>query len=86
MSSIGIVGAGAMGSGFAERLLAGGHRVDVWNRTPAALEPLVALGAIAAPTPAEVAARSDFVITIAFSMLRLSCLDAGCCRITLSAN
>jgi 3-hydroxyisobutyrate dehydrogenase-like beta-hydroxyacid dehydrogenase len=47
MSAVGIVRAGAIGSGLAERLLACGHRVRVWNRTREALEPLVALGAAA---------------------------------------
>jgi 3-hydroxyisobutyrate dehydrogenase len=63
MSRVGIVGAGAMGSAFTERLLACGHRVRIWNRTRAAIDPLVGLGAAAAHSPAEVAADSDFVIT-----------------------
>lgn len=77
MSAVGIVGAGAMGSGFAERLLACGHRVCVWNRTRAALEPLVALGADAAHSPAEVAADSDFVITIVRDAVALAAVTGG---------
>jgi 3-hydroxyisobutyrate dehydrogenase-like beta-hydroxyacid dehydrogenase len=77
MSAVGIVGAGAMGSGFTERLLACGHQVRVWNRTRSALEPLVTLGAIAAPTPAEVAARSEFVITIVSDPVALRAVSDG---------
>jgi 3-hydroxyisobutyrate dehydrogenase-like beta-hydroxyacid dehydrogenase len=42
---IGVIGLGLMGTALAERLLAEGYRVAVWNRTPAKAEPLVAQGA-----------------------------------------
>ncbi len=77
MSDVGIIGAGAMGSGCAERLLACGHRVSVWNRTRAALDPLLALGAVAASTPAEVAAASEFVITIVSDPVALRAVSEG---------
>ena len=77
MSNVAIIGAGAMGSGCAERLLAGGHRVHVWNRTRAALEPLLALGAVAAPTPAEAAAAAEFVITIVSDPSALAAVSEG---------
>ena len=77
MSRVGIVGAGAMGRGFAERLLACGHRVRIWNRTRAALDPLVALGAAAAQSPAEVAADSDFVITMVSDAVALHAVSEG---------
>ena len=86
MSGVGIVGAGAMGSGFAERLLACGHRVRVWNRTRAALEPLVALGAAAAPSPADVAAHSDFVITIVRDAAALAAVSEGAQGIAAGAH
>jgi 3-hydroxyisobutyrate dehydrogenase-like beta-hydroxyacid dehydrogenase len=75
-----------MGSGFAERLLACGHRVRVWNRTRAALDPLVALGAIAAQTPAEVAACSDFVITIVSDPVALRAVSEGAEGIAAGAH
>ncbi len=81
-----MVGAGAMGSGFAERLLACGHRLCVWNRTRAALDPLVALGAIAAQTPAEVAACSDFVITIVSDPVALRAVSEGTEGIAAAAH
>lgn len=60
---IGIAGVGRMGGAMAERLLDQGHEVLVWNRTPARVEPLVAKGAVACPTPAALAAEADTVIT-----------------------
>jgi 3-hydroxyisobutyrate dehydrogenase/2-hydroxy-3-oxopropionate reductase len=86
MSGVGIVGAGAMGSAFAERLLACGHRVRVWNRTRAALEPLVVLGAAAAQSPAEVAADSDFVITIVRDAVALAAVTEGAQGIAAGAH
>jgi 3-hydroxyisobutyrate dehydrogenase len=59
---IGYIGLGIMGTAMAQRLLEQGWTVTVWNLEPAALPPLVAAGAIAAATPAAVAAASDIVI------------------------
>jgi len=50
---IGFIGLGQMGSAFAGLLLKAGHSVTVWNRSPEALKPLSAEGAIAAKTPAD---------------------------------
>jgi 3-hydroxyisobutyrate dehydrogenase-like beta-hydroxyacid dehydrogenase len=77
MSRVEIVGAGAMGSSFAERLPACGHRVRAWNRSREALEPLVALGAAAAQSPAEVAADSGAVITIVTDAVALRAGSEG---------
>jgi 3-hydroxyisobutyrate dehydrogenase-like beta-hydroxyacid dehydrogenase len=49
---------------MAARLLARGHEVVVWNRTPERAEPLLAQGARAADTPAEAAAAGDATITM----------------------
>ena len=86
MSRVGIVGVGAMGSGFAERLLAHGHRLLVWNRTRAALDPLVALGAAAAQSPAEVSADSDFVISIVSDSVALRAVSEGAEGIAAGAH
>jgi 3-hydroxyisobutyrate dehydrogenase len=64
MSEIAFLGLGAMGSRMAARLLAAGHRLTVWNRSPAALETLVAQGARAAATPREAASGAEFVIAM----------------------
>ena len=45
---IGIVGLGRMGANMARRLLAGGHRVVVANRSPGPVEELAAEGAVPA--------------------------------------
>lgn len=59
---IGFVGIGIMGSAMAERLLAQGRDLVVWNREPENLETVVGLGAIAADSPAAVAAACDLVM------------------------
>lgn len=50
---VGFIGLGAMGSAMASNLVAAGHQVTVWNRSEAAVEKLVSLGAKAASTPAR---------------------------------
>jgi len=47
------LGTGLLGAGMVENLLNKGETVRIWNRTPAKLAPLVALGAIAAKDPAD---------------------------------
>jgi 3-hydroxyisobutyrate dehydrogenase-like beta-hydroxyacid dehydrogenase len=64
MTTIGVVGLGAMGSRIARRLADAGHELVVWNRDPAKAEALVAAGAVAAATPAEVARRVEALITM----------------------
>ncbi|GAA3109156.1 hypothetical protein GCM10020001_029130 [Nonomuraea salmonea] len=51
-----------MGTALAKSLLAAGHQVTVWNRTPAKADPLVAEGAKQAATPAAAVAASELVI------------------------
>lgn len=48
---IGWIGIGRMGLPMAERLLAAGHEVHVWNRTRSKAEPLVAKGAVLVDQP-----------------------------------
>lgn len=64
MTTLGFLGAGAMGSGIAQRLIDAGHDLVIWNRSPKSIAPLVAAGARPAATPAE-ALKPD----ISFSML-----------------
>ncbi|MFV1850885.1 MAG: NAD(P)-dependent oxidoreductase [Thalassospira sp.] len=61
--TIGFLGAGRMASAMIKRLLAKGYGVKVWNRSIAKLDPLVALGATACTTPADVARGVDIVIS-----------------------
>lgn len=59
---LGFIGLGLMGGAMAERLLARGRGLTVWNLEPERVVPLVAAGAVAASSPAEVAAASDIVL------------------------
>ncbi|WP_428261447.1 NAD(P)-dependent oxidoreductase [Haliangium sp.] len=64
MNEISILGLGAMGSRMAQRLLAAGHAVTVYNRTLARIQPLLDRGATAAATPREAATGADLVIAM----------------------
>ena len=64
VTSIAVLGTGYMGTAIARRLLATGHRVKAWNRTPAKATPLAEEGAGIAPTPAAAVAGADLVITM----------------------
>lgn len=64
MAEVGFVGLGAMGSAVAGRLVEAGHRVTVWNRSPAAAEPLRARGAVVAER-----AEQALALPVSFSML-----------------
>jgi 3-hydroxyisobutyrate dehydrogenase len=59
---IGFIGLGTMGGGMARNLLAKGYALTVWNRSTERLAPLLADGATAAQSPADLAARSDLVM------------------------
>jgi 3-hydroxyisobutyrate dehydrogenase-like beta-hydroxyacid dehydrogenase len=61
--TVGVVGTGLVGTAIAELLLEAGFGVVVWNRTRSKTQGLVAQGARAADTPAEVgtACRRVFV-------------------------
>jgi 3-hydroxyisobutyrate dehydrogenase len=61
---VGVVGLGRMGTAIAKRLREVGHEVIVWNRNPKRAEPLVAAGAVAAATPAELASKAEAIVTI----------------------
>ena len=54
---LGYLGIGLMGEPMVANLLADGHEVTVWNRSPDKTAGLVALGAKAAATPAQAAAH-----------------------------
>jgi len=61
--TVAVVGMGTMGAPMARHLLAAGLAVTVHNRTRAREEPLAALGAGRAASPAEAAADADAVLT-----------------------
>lgn len=59
---IGFLGLGTMGEPMATRLLAAGSDLTVWNRSAPARDRLVALGAQAVATPADVFVVTEVVI------------------------
>jgi 3-hydroxyisobutyrate dehydrogenase len=61
VSTLGWIGLGDIGKPMALRLIAAGHRVIVWGRTPANLRPALEAGATAAASPAELAATCEAV-------------------------
>ena len=62
--TVAILGAGAMGAAFAERLLDEGFAVAVWNRTPGPTATLAQRGATAHPKPDQAVDRADVVVTM----------------------
>ncbi len=64
MAKVGFIGLGIMGEPMCRNVLAKGHDVTVYNRTPAKMGPLVAAGAKAAASLADLVRRSDVTITM----------------------
>ena len=62
MTELTCVGLGLMGSALARALLAAGHKVTVWNRSPGKAEALVGMGAQEARSLAEALAASPIVL------------------------
>jgi 2-hydroxy-3-oxopropionate reductase len=61
---IAFFGIGLMGLPMAKHLLAAGHTLHVWNRTPEKAAPLADLGAVIAATPQAAVAEAEVVITM----------------------
>ena len=62
--TIGFIGLGVMGKPMAKNLIKAGHRLVVHNRSRGAVDEVVAAGATAAASPAEVAKAATVVITM----------------------
>jgi 3-hydroxyisobutyrate dehydrogenase len=60
---IGFIGLGIMGQGMVKNLMEAGFEVNIWNRTPARMDPFCEAGARCCSSPADVAAHSDIIIT-----------------------
>jgi 3-hydroxyisobutyrate dehydrogenase len=61
---IGWIGTGVMGRWMCQHAIAKGYSTTVYNRSASKLQPLLELGAAAAKSPKEVAAKSDIVFAI----------------------
>jgi 3-hydroxyisobutyrate dehydrogenase-like beta-hydroxyacid dehydrogenase len=64
VSTIAVLGLGAMGHAMAAKLQAAGHDLSVWNRTPGRDEDLVSAGATRADTPADAVRDVEVVVTM----------------------
>ena len=62
MGTLGWIGLGDIGLPMAVQLIGAGHRVVVWGRTAAKLQPALDAGATAAASPAELAAQCEAVL------------------------
>lgn len=60
--NVAFLGLGTMGAPMAANVARHGHRLAVWNRSPARAQPLVDAGARLADTPADAARGADAVI------------------------
>lgn len=63
MTSVAVIGLGAMGTALARALLAKGYPLTVWNRTPEKAADLVGSGAALAESPFSAIRGSDVTIT-----------------------
>lgn len=73
MSSVTVLGLGAMGTALARAFLAAGHSTTVWNRSVARAEALRATGATVAPDPPAAAAAAPLLV---FCLLDRHAVDA----------
>lgn len=62
--AIGFIGLGRMGRAIAARLLAAGHPLAIYNRSPGKGDDLKSAGAVEAASIAQACARRDIVITM----------------------
>jgi 3-hydroxyisobutyrate dehydrogenase len=74
---VGFIGLGLMGSRMAGNLLAKGHALTVWNRTPARATELLAAGAAWAGTPRALAAACEVVCTCVADPTALAAVSSG---------
>jgi 3-hydroxyisobutyrate dehydrogenase-like beta-hydroxyacid dehydrogenase len=74
MTQLSCIGLGLMGSALARGMLAAGHRITVWNRSPGKAGALIALGA---------AEARSFADALAASPVTLICIDSHASACTL---
>ncbi len=76
---VGFLGLGTMGAAMAGNVLAAGHEVTVWNRSPGAMAPLVAKGAMGAGSAVEAAATAEVLVAMLAddAATRAAVIEAG---------
>ena len=77
MARLGFVGLGVMGGGVARRLLAAGHELHGWNRTPEKAAALVDEGLVLEDSPRAVAEQADVVFTMVTNVPALRAVAEG---------
>jgi 3-hydroxyisobutyrate dehydrogenase-like beta-hydroxyacid dehydrogenase len=77
VSTIGVVGLGAMGGRIAARLLASGHQVYGTNRSPSKGVPLVERGLVWRDTPREVGEAADVIFSMVTDDAALEAVASG---------
>ncbi|WP_272945136.1 NAD(P)-dependent oxidoreductase [Nocardia nova] len=83
---IAVLGMGQMGRALARRLLRGGHRVTVWNRTKGRVGQLESAGAVEAATVAEAVSGADAVITMLADDVAVTSVAFGELQSALAAD
>ncbi|HET7874834.1 MAG TPA: NAD(P)-dependent oxidoreductase [Methylomirabilota bacterium] len=76
-AALGFIGLGAMGGRMVRRLLAAGHPVVGWNRTPAKAESLAAAGMKLAGSPRDVAEGAPVVFSMVTDTRALEAIAQG---------
>lgn len=74
---VGFIGLGVMGEPMVRHLRAAGHEVALWARRPESAAALVAEGVPLCATPAQLAARSEVVVTIVTASADVEALAFG---------
>jgi 3-hydroxyisobutyrate dehydrogenase-like beta-hydroxyacid dehydrogenase len=77
VARLGFVGLGVMGGGVARRLLAAGHELHGWNRTPEKAAALVDEGLVLEDSPRAVAEQADVVFTMVTNVPALRAVAEG---------
>jgi HAD superfamily hydrolase (TIGR01450 family) len=77
LTRVAVVGLGAMGSRIAARLLAAGHEVIGWARSPDRRRALAAIGVLPTTTPADAARRAEILITMVADPAALRAVTEG---------
>jgi 3-hydroxyisobutyrate dehydrogenase len=83
---IGFAGLGEMGALIAQRLLAAGHELHIYNRTNEKVRPFVAQGATQCDSPADLARHSDVLLLCLFDEKAIESVLFGDVGVAQSAH
>lgn len=79
MPSVGMIGLGALGSAIAERLIAQGLELTVWNRSPEKGTALIQKGATASPTIEDLCQHNEWVLSCVSDDEAMQKVNAALC-------